>query len=344
MNFRFASLWLLLILLPLYGGFVFLWRQRQRHAGKFSRAPGAIRYPSTMLLAQIPTAPAARYRLWVKCLRLFSLLLLLLAMLRPQTILKKTQIQSHGIEIVLAIDTSQSMLALDLDTDRAIAQRRTRLEVVQSVVTEFVNKRDSDPIGIVVFGSQAYTQCPLTLDHDIVNSFLQKLTPGMAGDSTSIGSGMAAAINRLRKSQAKSKIVILLTDGRNNSGALSPRKAAEIAHTLGIRVYTIGAGGRGRAPFIIDGPFGKQVAYDDVDIDEETLQEIAKTTGAAYFRAEDRDTLAQIYERIDSMEKAPVQLPTYLETQELFFWFLIPALLLLIAEKLLLETRLSKIP
>jgi Ca-activated chloride channel family protein len=268
----------------------------------------------------------------------------MIAMARPQTGRSHHKVLTEGIDIVLAVDTSGSMQALDLDTDRSVHKRRNRLQVVQSVVEEFVKKRSNDQIGMVVFGADAFTQCPLTLDHGILATFLERLEIGMAGDSTSIGDALGVAIKRLQKSKAKSQIVVLLTDGRNNSGQLSPSKAAEIAKTLGIKVYVVGAGTKGKAPFLQDGFFGKQVVYQEVDIDEATLRQIASTTGGEYFRATDINKLQAVYERIDELERTEIEMKSYTEYDEQFSWFVFPGLLLLMAEIVLLGTRFRKIP
>ena len=212
------------------------------------------------------------------------------------------------------------------------------------VVDEFVRKRDNDQIGLVVFGAEAFTQCPLTLDHGIVATFLERLEIGMAGDATAIGSAIGTAVKRLKESEAKSKVIVLLTDGRSNAGSLSPTKAAEVAATFGIKVYTIGAGGREKAPFIVDSFFGKQVVYQDVEIDEETLRRIAETTGGQYFRAEDEQALETIYDEIDQLEKTEITTHTFMEYNERFRAFVIPALGLLLLEVVLLGTRFRKLP
>ncbi|MGB5173289.1 MAG: VWA domain-containing protein, partial [Thermoanaerobaculia bacterium] len=254
------------------------------------------------------------------------------------------QVRTEGIDIVLVLDTSGSMQALDLDADRPINRRRNRLQVAKEVVEEFVQGRTNDQVGLVVFGNEAFTQCPLTLDHGIVATFLEGIEIGMAGDATAIGSALGTAVKRLRDSQAESKVIILLTDGRSNAGALSPEKAAEIAETFGIKVYTIGAGTRGKAPFVVDSLFGKQVVYESVEIDEKTLGDIAERTGGRYFRAEDTGALKSIYEEIDEMEKTEIKTSSYMEYNEQYRRFLIPALALLLLEVVLLGTRYRKLP
>ena len=340
----FADAWLLWFLVPLYGAWAAGWAALRFLRRRRMQVSSALRYSTLKSLQRLRPSKTLVIRRAIESLRLVSVALLVVAMARPQTGRRETKIWSQGVDIMLAVDTSGSMQALDLDAELPIARRRTRLQAVKDVVETFVQKRDTDQIGMVVFGADAFTQCPLTLDHGIVTTFLERVKIGMAGDRTAIGSGLGAAINRLKKSAAKSKIIILLTDGSNNAGPLSPRKAAEVAHALGIKVYTIGAGGRGKAPFVVDSLFGKQVQYADVDIDEPTLQEIASITGGAYFRAEDSHALANIYDQIDKLEKSEIQMKSYMEYNERFSWFVLPALALLLFEVVALGTRFRKIP
>ena len=339
----FADRWLLWVLVPLFVLWVVAWwvlpwlaRRRGRQA--------AVRFSSIDTLKRLKPSRRIVVRRFVQGLRILTVALLLLAMARPQTGRKQTQVRTEGIDIVLVLDTSGSMQALDLDADRPINKRRNRLQVAKEVVEEFVQGRTNDQVGLVVFGNEAFTQCPLTLDHGIVATFLEGIEIGMAGDATAIGSALGTAVKRLRDSQAESKVIILLTDGRSNAGALSPQKAAEIAETFDIKVYTIGAGTRGKAPFVVDSLFGKQVVYESVEIDEETLREIADRTGGLYFRAEDTDALVSIYEEIDEMEKTEIKTSSYMEYNEQYRRFLVPALALLLLEVVLLGTRYRKLP
>jgi Ca-activated chloride channel family protein len=325
------SLWLAAwILLP--------WLARRQ------RKAAAVRFSNLGALERLKPSRTLLLRRLVMGLRLLAVALLIMAMARPQTGRKQTQVRSEGIDIVLVLDTSGSMQALDLDADRAISRRRNRLEVAKSVVDEFIQKRQNDQIGLVVFGNEAFTQCPLTLDHGIVATFLDRLEIGMAGDGTAIGSALGTAVKRLRESEAKSKVIVLLTDGRNNAGSLSPRKAAEVAQTFGVKIYTVGAGTRGKAPFIVDSFFGKQVVYESVEIDEETLREIAAKTGGTYQRAEDEAALESIYDEIDQLEKTEITTHTYMEYNERFRAFVLPALGLVLLEVILLGTRFRKLP
>ena len=270
-----------------------------------------------------------------------ALALLILALAEPQEGRKRKEILSAGVDIVLAIDTSGSMQALDFMKD---GNRINRLEVVKDVVSGFIKNRENDRMGMVVFGGEAFTQCPLTLDHDILLAFLKNLKIGVAGDSTAIGLAIGIAVKRLKDLQSKSKVIILLTDGRNNAGNLSPLQAAEIGKTYGIKIYTIGVGTRGKAPFLVDSIFGKQYIYQDVEIDEKTLKEIAKKTDARYFRATDTESLKTIYEQIDRLEKSEIKVLDRSEYRELYRYFLIPGFFLALLEIILTNTRLRRVP
>ena len=274
-------------------------------------------------------------------LRCLAIALLVTALARPQEGRKSTEILSAGVDILLAIDTSGSMQALDFEKNH---QPVDRLTVVKDVVSEFIDSREFDRMGMVVFGNEAFTQCPLTLDHDILHSFLNKLQIGVAGDSTAIGSAIGISVKRLKDLESKSKVIILLTDGRNNSGNITPFQAAEIAKTYGIKIYTVGVGTHGQAPFPINTPFGRKMLMQNVDIDEDSLKKIAEQTGGQYFRATDSDSLKQIYAQIDTLEKSEVKWIDHSEYRELFPLFLIPALLLVLTETVLTQTRLRRVP
>jgi len=337
----FADRWLLWVLIPLFLLWAAAWWFLPRQG---RRRDGVVRFSSLSTLKRLRPSRSLLLRRLVQGLRLAVVALLMLAMARPQTGRSQTQVRTEGIDIVLVLDTSGSMQALDLDADRPIAERRNRLDVARSVVEEFIQKRDDDQIGLVVFGNEAFTQCPLTLDHGILATFLDQVEIGMAGDGTAIGSAVGTAVKRLKDSKAKSKVLILLTDGRNNAGILSPKKAAEVAQTFGVKIYAIGAGTRGQAPFIVEGLFGPQVTYQNVEIDEDTLKDMAQRTGGAYYRAEDQEALRSIYERIDQLEKTEITMNTFMEYNERFRWFVLPALGLLVLEAALLGTRFRKIP
>jgi len=274
--------------------------------------------------------------------RLCAMLLFLLALARPQIPLEHTKIHTEGIDIVLAIDVSTSMLAEDF----TIARRRyNRLEVAKMVVENFIRGRRSDRIGMVGFAARAYTVCPLTLDYDWLIGNLERLAIGSIEDGTAVGSAVSSSLSRLKESEAKSKIVILLTDGINNAGRVSPLSAAEVAKALGIKVYTVGAGTKGFAPYPARGPWG-QTIYQDVkiEIDEETLKRIAEETGGRYFRATDTESLQAIFKEIDSMEKTLIEEIGFREYKEVFFRFLSIGLIFLMVEIILSNTVLRRVP
>ncbi len=274
-------------------------------------------------------------------LRCLAVALLVFSLARPQEGRKSTEILAAGVDIILAIDTSGSMRALDLKKD---GKQVDRLTVVKDVVSEFIDTREFDRMGMVVFGQEAFTQCPLTLDHDVLDTFLERLKIGVAGDSTAIGSAIGIAVKRLKDLKSKSKVIILLTDGRNNTGSLTPFQAAEIAQTFGIKIYTVGVGTRGQAPFMVDSLFGQKIIYQDVELDEATLIKIADMTDGIYFRATDTDSLKKIYREINQLEKSEVKWIDHSEHKELFMFFLIPAMVLVFLELILAETRLRRVP
>jgi Ca-activated chloride channel family protein len=251
------------------------------------------------------------------------------------------EILTEGIDIVLCLDTSGSMQAMDFTLGE---ERRTRLEVVKEVVEDFVKRRSNDRIGMVVFGDQAFTQCPLTLDYGVLLSFLKRVEIGMAGDATALGSALGTSVKRLKDVKSKSRVIILLTDGRNNAGRLSPETAADIACSYQVKVYTIGVGKEGKAPFLVETYFGKQIVWRKVDLDEETLRMIAGRTDGAYFRATNTEALEKIYHDIDQMEKTEVKVKEYMEYNELFAWFVFPGLFVVLFEIILANTRFRKIP
>ena len=274
-------------------------------------------------------------------LRVFTVILFTLTLARPQEGRSSSEVISEGINTMLTIDTSGSMAAVDLELN---GERVTRLDVVKKVVTDFLTKRVNDPTGLVVFGTEAFTQCPVTLDTNILTQFIDNLEIGMAGDSTAIGSSIGLAINRLKDIDAKSKIIILLTDGANTAGKVLPDKAAEIAAGYGIKVYTIGVGTTGRIPFVQETVLGPQIVYGEADLDEKLLQMIAFKTGGKYYRARNFEELKSIYSDIDKLEKSQIKIKNYTEYKELFMWFLVPGLIIMALEILLRNTRYLRIP
>jgi Ca-activated chloride channel family protein len=310
-------------------------------AQRIRRQP-ALRYPVLDAVRAVGPGRRVRWRWLLPALRVAALALLVVALARPQLGKAATQIFTEGIDIMLAVDVSGSMLAEDFQVD---GQRVNRLDAVKAVVRRFLERRPGDRVGLVLFGARPYTQSPLTLDHGWLMKNLERAQVGMIEDGTAVGSGLATAVNRLEASDAKSKIVILLTDGQNNAGKVPPLVAAETAKTLGYRVYTIGAGTRGSAPFPQTDAFGRRVYVSmPVDIDEDTLRRVADTTGGRYFRATDTPSLQQIYDEIDKLEKSSQQGLQYLEYHELYVWLALPALLLLAAEAVLAQTWLRVLP
>jgi len=330
---RLASPWflLLLVLVPL------LWR------GVFRRERrSALRYPTLSILKGISTTGAGARRMALPALRSLALVLIVVALARPQAGSTTAKVHREGVDVVLAVDVSGSMLAEDFTLED---ERASRLEVVKSVVDAFVAARPQDRIGLVLFGERAYTQRPLTLDHGWLRQNLARAKVGMIEDGTAVGAGIATSVNRLRASTAKSKFVVLLTDGQQNAGTLAPHTAAEAAAALGIKVYTVGAGTRGMAPYPATDLFGNKVYRPiSVDIDEDALKKVAEITKARYFRATDTESLREIYGEIDRAEKTEFEAPEFTEYREIYPYMLWPALLLFALELVLAETALRKLP
>lgn len=243
--------------------------------------------------------------------RTLIIALLIIVLARPQATDKFQDISTEGIDIVLTLDISGSMLARDFKPDR--------LEASKNVATEFISGRPYDRMGLVVFSGESFTQCPLTTDHAVLVNLLREIQSGMIEDGTAIGMGLATAVNRIKDSEAKSKVIILLTDGVNNRGAVAPATAAGIAKTYGIRVYTIGVGTQGVAPYPVQTPFGIQYQDMQVEIDEGILKDIAQTTGGKYFRATDNDKLTQVYNEIDKLEKSKIDVRQFSRKEEKYF-------------------------
>jgi Ca-activated chloride channel family protein len=271
-----------------------------------------------------------------------SLVLMIGALARPQWGTEKTTIDATGINMVLAVDLSESMAALDFKQQGQIVNR---LEAVKSVVKAFIAQRAGDRIALVVFGSQAYTQVPLTRDYKAIDQMLDHLQIGAAGRSTAIGDAIGIALKRLEDIESRSNVVILLTDGRSNSGEFEPLTTAAIAQQKGVKIYTIGVGSQGRAPFAVnDSIFGQRMVYRRVEMDSKTLQAIADQTGGLFFKAEDLDGLKKIYDTIDAMEKSEVEVETFAEYKELYRYLLLPAFALLGVWVLLKNTRFLRVP
>lgn len=320
-------LWLLLIVLPMVA--LYVWRERKGAA--------AVRVSSVASLVGVPRG----VRYWARhlpfVLRCVAVALLIVALARPQSTEQGSSTTTQGIDIVLTMDVSTSMLARDFRPDRITAAR--------DVAARFVADRRNDRIGIVVFAGESFTQSPLTTDQGTLQTLLGQIRTGMIEDGTAIGNGLATAVNRLRESDAKSKVVILLTDGVNNAGQVSPATAADIAAEYGIRVYTIGVGSQGTAPYPVQDVWGNiRYVPMPVEIDEEILQEIAARTGGEYFRATDETVLSQIYDQINAMEKSRVETDEYTTYTELAGHYMLWAFALLVIEFLVRFLWLRRLP
>ncbi len=328
MNIHLASPWLLLLALLLLPVLYFY----TRHTNK-------IKFSHTDLLATLPR-PAylglAKHTLFA--LRLLSMVLIIIAAARPQQISGQHKQRTSGLDLMLVIDTSGSMRALDFfDAD---GERQNRLAVVKEVLAAFIAARHNDRIGMIVFGDAAYTQAPLTTDYDVLQQFLAQVEIGMAGENTAIGDAIGVATNRLKDIEAQSKVAILLTDGENTAGRLTPLLAMQAAQSQHIKIYTVGIGGNDPVPV----PHRGRVIYQHVPLDAKLLQKIATTTGGRYFQATDSDALQEIYRTIDTLEKTTKEQHVYHEYQELYAYLLWPALLLFLLEHLLALTRLRRLP
>ena len=278
---------------------------------------------------------------FVPFLKIIALILLILSLARPQWGDKKINVTTEGVNIILALDLSESMRALDFKKDKKIV---TRLEAVKTVVREFIMKREGDRIGMVVFGSNAFTQLPLTRDYNTIAFILDRLKIGAAGPRTAIGDAIGISLMRLEDIQSKSNIIILLTDGKSNSGELSWQDATKIAAQRKVKIYTIGVGTKGEAPFLVDGLFGKRYVYQKVDVDLDALKTIAKQTQADFFKAGDLKSLGQIYEMINRLEKTKVDVEKWVEYKELYPGLLMAGLILFLMNIVLNNTRFLRIP
>ena len=320
-------LYFLLLLIPMIGWYI--WKlcksqaSLQVSSSEAFDAPGATSWK--VYLRHVPFA-----------LRMAAIAVLIIILARPQSTNSWQNTSTEGIDIVMAMDISSSMLAQDF--------KPNRLEASKDVAASFINGRPNDNIGLVVFAAESFTQCPLTTDHTVLLNLFKDIQPGIIQDGTAIGLGLANAVSRIKDSQAKSKVIILLTDGVNNAGEIAPVTAAEIAKTFGIRVYAIGVGTQGTAPYPFQTAFGVQYQDIPVEIDEPTLKQIASTTGGQYFRATDNSSLKEIYSEIDKMEKTKISVQQYSKKQEEYKNWALLLFALLLVEILLRNTLLRNIP
>jgi Ca-activated chloride channel family protein len=320
-------LYLLLLLIPLIVWYILRMRKKQASL-------------QVSDIQAFDTPKATTWKVYMRhlpfVLRMIAIALIIVILARPQSTDSWENRNTEGIDIMLAIDISGSMLAEDL--------KPNRLEAAKNVAASFINGRPNDNIGLVVFSGESFTQCPLTTDHTILLNLFKDIHSGMIEDGTAIGLGLANAVSRIKDSQAKSRVIILLTDGSNNRGEIAPVTAAEIARTFGVRVYTIGVGTRGEAPYPFSTPFGVKYQNVPVDIDEPALQQIASITGGQYFRATDNASLRSIYGEIDQMEKTKISVQQYSKKQEEYKPLALLLFALLLVELLLRNTLLRNIP
>ena len=331
MKLTFAQPWVLWSIIPILGFLVYYYIRIGRNR------IGSLRFSSFQLIKGLQVSNGAWKRHLLTALRLLGIALILVAIARPQEENTLKEVNAEGVDIMLVLDISGSMRAMDF--------KPNRLEAVKKVADQFVANRFTDRIGLIVFGSESFLKCPLTTDLTRLQGFINDIhIVDQKFDGTAIGLAIASGINRLRDSKAKSKVMIVLSDGKNNAGELDPITAAQMAKDYGIKIYTIGAGTKGQALMPVKTPMGMQTMRVQVDVDEATLKKIAETTGGVYFRATDEASLAKIYDQISQMEKTKYKVKEYVEYSELFYWPLLIALLLLSLESMLDKTIFRRYP
>jgi Ca-activated chloride channel family protein len=328
-DYSFANpeyFYLLILIAPLVAWYI--WREKKQYASYQVSSLGAFKMG------------ASRWRIYSRHLvfiaRILALSLLVVVMARPQSSRAWETQTTEGIDIIIAMDISGSMLARDFKPDR--------LEVAKETAQRFINGRPNDRIGLVIYAGESFTQCPLTTDHAVLINLIADIKSGMVTDGTAIGMGLATSVSRLRDSDAISKVIILLTDGVNNAGSIDPITAAEIAKTFGIRAYTVGIGSHGEAPYPVQTPFGVQYQNMKTEIDEDLLRQIADLTDGRYFRATNKKALTDIYDQIDQLEKTKIEVKEYSKKQEEYLIFALAALALIFFEFLLRNTIFRTIP
>ncbi|MCU4176109.1 vWA domain-containing protein [Carboxylicivirga sp. N1Y90] len=328
-NITFAQplFFILLAIVPLYIAW-YVWKQKGMQA--------SLQISTLKGFSKAPVSKKIYLRHSLFAFRVFTVILLITALARPQSSNSFSDETTEGIDIMLALDISSSMLAEDF--------KPNRFEAAKQVAADFVKGRNNDKIGLVIYAAESFTQCPLTTDHNVLHNLFLDIKMGLLEDGTAIGMGLATAVQRIKDSDAKSKVIILLTDGENNRGEIAPLTAAEIAKTFGVRVYTIGVGTIGMAPYPVETVFGKQYQQMEVKIDEELLQEIANLTDGKYFRATDKNKLNEIYTEIDKMEKTRIEVREYTKRKEEYFIFALLAGLFLLLEVFLRNTVFRNLP
>lgn len=326
---KFAYPFVLVFLLLIPALAYWYWKKKD------SNSPN-INFSSLQFFGKAPVTIKEKLAHLPAILRLAALAFLIIAAARPQTFSSGENIFTEGIDIAMVLDISGSMLAEDF--------KPNRLEAAKKVIDDFIQGRTVDKIGLVVFSGESFTQCPLTIDYSVLRNLLKDIQMGMIEDGTAIGNAIANGVNRLKDSKAKSRVMILLTDGVNNAGHIDPLTAAQIAQKFGIRIYAIGVGTVGNAPYPFQTPFGIRYQMVPVEIDENILRQIAATTGGKYFRATNNRKLAEIYDEIDRMEKTRVEVTSFRHAKELFFWWAFAGLFLIVSEVVISKTYLKKLP
>ncbi len=326
-TFANPEMFYLLIIIPILV-FLYFWR--------LSKQKATIIFPTINVLSFKTKSLKVKLRHLPFIFTCIGLIFIIISLARPQSSSTRKEVQTEGIDIVLAMDVSTSMLAEDLKPNRIEAAKQTAMK--------FIDARISDRIGLVVFAGESFTQCPPTIDHSVLKNLLKSIKSGMIEDGTAIGMGLATSVSRLKDSKAKSKVIILLTDGINNTGFISPQTAAEIAHTFNIKVYTIGVGTLGEAPYPFQTPFGVQYQNIDVKIDEGILREIAGITGGKYFRATDTKSLERIYQEIDKMEKSKIDVAYFTKKTEEYLPYTLAGLIFIFLSIFLNYSVFRKLP
>jgi Ca-activated chloride channel family protein len=328
-DISFAYPWILyfLLLLPLI--FYIYW-------GRKDKTSPTITFSSLQMFGEVPKSLREKLAHLPAVLRILALAFLMVAFARPQTFSSGENIYTEGIDIAMVLDISGSMLAEDF--------KPNRLDAAKKVIDDFIKGRTTDKIGLVIFSGESFTQCPLTIDYSVLRNLLKDIHSGMIQDGTAIGNAIANGVNRLKDSKAKSKVMILLTDGVSNAGEIDPVTSAQIAQQFGIRIYTVGVGTMGEAPYPFQTPFGKRYQMVPVEIDETLLKQISNITGGKYFRATNNRKLVEIYEEIDRLEKTRVEVTSYRHAKELYFNWAFAGFLLLLFEFGLSRTYLRRLP
>jgi len=330
--FRFASPWFFLLLIPAWGFLIYTLKKEKTNTIHVSSLDG---------LSTVPTSVGARISGLLPWLKVLAVSCMILALARPQSGDEKINVMTEGVNIILALDLSESMRALDFKRDNEII---TRLDAVKGVVADFIMERQGDRIGMVVFGSNAFTQLPLTRDYNTIAFMLDRLKIGAAGPRTAIGDAIGISLKRLKDVESASNIIILLTDGKSNAGQLSWQDAIEIAAQRKVKIHTIGVGTTGEVPFLVDGVFGQRYVYQRVDIDWDALKTIAQETSGSFFQAMDLASLEKIYKMIDGLERTKVEVEKWVAYKELYSPLLVAGLMMFLVHLILSHTRFIRIP